>query len=201
MTVRALVPVKGLDCAKSRLADALSPRERKWLVLGMLAHVLHTLRCTSLVEEIVFLGPASLPRFAGVRAMIDAGEGLNADLARAVSQLGDTDVLLVLPADLARLGVADVEALHAATLAHDIAIAPDHRGEGTNALGFRAPASIPFAFGDGSRARHAASATSGHVILETAGLAFDVDEPADLYRLTAGRRADLMRSGAALASG
>lgn len=201
MTVRALVPMKALERAKSRLADEFSPRERRWLVLGMLAHVVDTLKRTQIVEEIVLLGSAGLPRFAGVRTMIDAGEGLNADLARAVAHLRDTDVLLVLPADLASLAVADVVALHAATVEHDIAIAPDDCGEGTNALGFRAPASIPFAFGNGSRARHAASAPGGHIILEAPGLAFDVDDPADLCRLTSARRAALMRSGAALASG
>lgn len=199
MTVRALVPIKALDQAKSRLADELPPRQRRWLVLGMLIHVLDTLKRAPAIDEVVLLGPPDAPRVAGVRAMTDAGEGLNADLARAVARLDDTRLWLVLAADLPDLEGGDVEALLAATAAHGVAIAPDHRGDGTNALGFGAPASIGFAFGAGSRARHAALAGAGHVIVERPGLAFDLDDRAGLCRLPAPRRTALIRAGAAQA--
>jgi 2-phospho-L-lactate guanylyltransferase len=197
VTVRALVPIKALDEAKSRLADALPPRQRRWLVLGMLLHVLDTLKRAEAIDEIVLLGPAGAPRVAGVRTMTDVGEGLNADLTRAVARLGDTRLWLVLAADLPDLAVADVAALLAATAAHGVAIAPDHRGDGTNALGVRPPASVGFAFGAGSRARHAALAGAGHVIIQRPGLAFDVDDRDGLCRLPAARRTALIRAGAA----
>ncbi len=197
MTVRALVPIKALDQAKSRLAGELPPRQRRWLVLGMLIHVLDTLKRADGIDEIVLLGPADGPRVAGIRAMTDGGEGLNEDLAQAVARLDDTRLWLVLAADLPDLAPADIEALLAATAAHGIAIAPDHRGDGTNALGFRPPASIGFAFGAGSRARHVALAGPGHAIIERPGLAFDVDDRAGLCRLPAARRTALIRAGAA----
>lgn len=197
MTVRALVPIKALDRAKSRLADELPARQRRWLALGMLIHVLDTLKAADGIDEIVLLGPADTPGFAGVRKMTDAGEGLNADLARAVAKLADTRLWLVLAGDLPDLVPADVEALLAATTAHGVAIAPDHRGDGTNALGIRPPASMGFAFGAGSRARHAELAGAGHAIVERPGLAFDVDDRAGLCRLPAARRAALIRAGAA----
>lgn len=200
MTVRALVPIKALDQAKSRLANELPPREREWLVLGMLAHVIDTIKRADLVDEIVLLGPASAPTFPDVRAMLHAGEGLNCDLTQAASHLGDTSLLLVIAADLPDLGAGDVEALYAAAVAQRIAIAPDHRGEGTNALGFRAPASIPFAFGNSSRARHVAAAGPAHVIVDRPGLAFDVDDRMGLYRLDADRRVELMRVGAVISA-
>lgn len=197
MTVRALVPIKALDQAKSRLAGELPPRQRRWLVLGMLIHVLDTLTRAAGIDEIVLLGPADTPPIAGIRAMIHGGEGLNADLARAVAQLDDTRLWLVLAADLPDLAVADVEALLAATATHGVAIAPDHRGDGTNALAFRRPASVSFAFGQDSRARHAALAGPGYGVVERPGLAFDVDDRTGLCRLPAVRRTALIRAGAA----
>lgn len=199
MTVRALVPIKALGEAKSRLADVLAPHERKGLMLGMLAHVVATVKRAGIVDEIVLLGSGGSPAFPDVRSMQDGGEGLNADLARAAARLQGTSVLLVIAADLPDLDAGDVAALHAAAAAHGIAIAPDHRGAGTNALGFRTPASIPFAFGSGSRARHVEAAGPAHVIVDRPGLAYDIDDRAGLDRLPADRRAELMRIGAALA--
>ncbi|MDO9487884.1 MAG: 2-phospho-L-lactate guanylyltransferase [Sphingomonadaceae bacterium] len=198
MTVRALIPIKALDRAKSRLATALPARQRKWLVLGMLAHVVDMVRGAGVVDEIVLLGPPGTPRLPGVRMMAGGDGGLNADLAGAVPRLGEPGVLLVLSADLPDLVTGDVAALHAATLASGIAIAPDQRGDGTNALGFRSPASIPFAFGANSRERHVELAGPGHIIVDRPGLAFDIDDRAGLCRLPADRRAALMRAGVAV---
>jgi 2-phospho-L-lactate/phosphoenolpyruvate guanylyltransferase len=50
----ALVPVKALVQAKSRLSTYLSPRQRESLVLDMLHHVIHTL-CDSEVFEQVYV--------------------------------------------------------------------------------------------------------------------------------------------------
>lgn len=200
MTVRALVPIKALGEAKSRLADTLAPRERKWLMLGMLAHVIDAVKRAGVVDELVLLGPSGSPAFAGVRAMPAGGEGLNADLGAAAARLHGTSLLLVIAADLPDLDAGDVAALHAAAVAYGIAIAPDHCGAGTNALAFRAPASIPFAFGNSSRARHVEAAGPAHVIVDRPGLAFDVDDRAGLCRLDADRRVELLRAGAVISA-
>jgi 2-phospho-L-lactate guanylyltransferase (CobY/MobA/RfbA family) len=48
----AIVPVKGLGLAKSRLGGLLTAEERSLLVLDMLAHVLDALRESGAVDEV-----------------------------------------------------------------------------------------------------------------------------------------------------
>lgn len=52
MRYSALVPVKSLAIAKSRLAGHLSQTQRKILVLDMLAHVVHTLCDCEIFEQV-----------------------------------------------------------------------------------------------------------------------------------------------------
>jgi 2-phospho-L-lactate guanylyltransferase len=52
MTYSALVPVKALALAKSRLAAHLSDRQREALALDMFQHVLHTLCDSELFEQV-----------------------------------------------------------------------------------------------------------------------------------------------------
>lgn len=59
MKYSALVPVKTLALAKSRLKDHLSPYQRERLVLDMLEHVVHTL-CDSEIFEQVYVVSADL---------------------------------------------------------------------------------------------------------------------------------------------
>lgn len=59
MKYSALVPVKTLALAKSRLQDHLSPYQRERLVLDMLEHVIHTL-CESEIFEQVYVVSADL---------------------------------------------------------------------------------------------------------------------------------------------
>ena len=66
--------------------------------------------------------------------------------------------------------------------------APDHTGSGTNALSVRLPTLFRFQFGPGVFQRHLEEAHRIGVAaacVARAGLAFDIDEPADLERLRA----------------
>ena len=86
--------------------------------------------------------------------------------------------MIVLHADLPALEAADVEALiEAASEAG--AIAPDHRGSGTNALALLNARDFPFCFGPDSFARHCAL-LPGCGTVRRPGLARDIDLPEDL---------------------
>jgi 2-phospho-L-lactate guanylyltransferase len=156
----------------------------------MLAHVLDVLRDCRVIGGILVMTPepAGLP--PGVLAVTDAEPQMNASLAAALGPLaarGATRVA-VISADLPQLTGADVEALVAAGARHAVALAPDHAGIGTNAACVATAAGFCFRFGPGSLARHIAEAR--RLGLEAAlvgrpGLAFDVDEPADVDRLRA----------------
>lgn len=188
--MRIIVPHRGLEAAKTRLAPVLDPAEREALARALLARVLGVARAAS--DDVVVISPsaalAPIVEDAGARLAVQRGLGLNAGLeqARAEALADGAPALLVLHGDLPNLSLADVEVLAGAIPeAGGVAIAPDRAGTGTNGLA-QAPAdAIPFAFGSGSFARHreaAAAAGLEVAVVERPGLAFDLDTPADLAR-------------------
>jgi 2-phospho-L-lactate guanylyltransferase len=93
--------------------------------------------------------------------------------------------VLVLPADLALLSAADIDALVAALpeFGPGLVLAPDRHGSGTNALLARPAGVVGHHFGHGSFEAHSAAARDlsiACVVVETPGLALDVDSQDDL---------------------
>ena len=197
----ALVPVRSLSGAKSRLGEPLDAEERANLVLGLLQRTVEAaLNATRLAGVVVVSMDAELLRQArvmGAASLLQETNGLNEGLdeARIAAGIAATAVM-VLPADLPDVTASAIDRLaEAAAIAlRDepdktlVALVPDRHGTGTNALLVAPPNAIPFRFGEGSRAAHAAAAKSaGASYLELDGpLTFDVDTPDDL--LEADRR-------------
>lgn len=133
---------------------------------------------------------AEIVEAAGARLAVQRGMGLNEGLDQARSQalLDGIDTLIVLHGDLPNLTATDIETLVGGLPADGgpgVAIAPDRAGTGTNALALRPPVVIPFRFGIGSFAAHAAEVERAGVpcvAVNRAGLAFDLDTPDDLRR-------------------
>ena len=188
MATRVIVPHRGLDASKSRLAPVLSPHERGELAAHLLRRVLLIARRA--VPDVVVISPSEdlgeLVQECGARLLVQRGMGLNAglDQAREAALVEGVETLVVLHGDLPELDVPDVEALVAALPRQGgVAIAPDRAGSGTNGLALRPPDVISFRFGVGSLAAHreaAEAAGAPMVIVERSGLAFDVDTPDDL---------------------
>jgi 2-phospho-L-lactate/phosphoenolpyruvate guanylyltransferase len=188
MTTRVIVPHRGLQVAKTRLAPVLSPSERGELAAHLLRRVLRVAR--EAVPDIVVISPSAaleeLVTRAGARLLVQRGLGLNEGLEQARRAAIDDgmETLVVLHGDLPELQPADVSALiRDVPTPRGVAIAPDRAGTGTNALAMRPPDAIPFRFGTGSRAAHEAAAAAASVpraIVERPGLAFDLDTPEDL---------------------
>ena len=197
----ALVPVRSLSGAKSRLGEPLDAEERANLVLGLLQRTVEAaLNATRLAGVVVVSMDAELLRQArvmGAASLLQETNGLNEGLneARIAAGIAATAVT-VLPADLPDVTASAIDRLAkaAAIALRDepdktlVALVPDRHGTGTNALLVAPPNAIPFLFGEGSRAAHAAAAESaGASYLELDGpLTFDVDTPEDL--LEADRR-------------
>ena len=93
------------------------------------------------------------------------------------------EAVLILPTDLPTLSVRDVEAIvHLKQSSPFMAIAPDRKGHGTNALLLSPPDLIGFSFGENSFKIHKEAGLK-HGIDPTCvlrdGLSFDVDTPDD----------------------
>jgi 2-phospho-L-lactate guanylyltransferase len=197
----ALVPVRSLSGAKSRLGEPLDAEERAVLILGLLQRTVEAaLNATRLAGVVVVSMDAELLRRArvmGAASLLQETNGLNEGLDEARLAAGAAaTAVMVLPADLPGVTASAIDQLaEAGALALRrepakplVALVPDRHGTGTNALLVAPPNAIPFLFGEGSRAAHAAAAESAGVsYLELDGpLTFDVDTPEDL--LEADRR-------------
>ena len=189
MSVRIIVPHRGLAAAKTRLAPVLDHAEREALALRLLQQVLRVAR--EACRDVVVISPSAalepVVRAAGARLVVQHGMGLNAglDQARAEASSDGVTTLVVLHGDLPNLLADDVRALIAAAPTPGVAIAPDRAGSGTNGLALTPPDVIAFRFGIGSCAAHLGAAREAGVPaveVHRPGLAFDLDTPADLAR-------------------
>jgi 2-phospho-L-lactate guanylyltransferase len=200
--VWALVPAKSFARAKSRLAGLLGAQERESLARAMLEHVLAVLSSSAGIAGVMVVTDgddvAELARARGAVAVRDAvatwGSPANAplgvivDAALAELSARGAGAALVLMSDLPELTPADVQQLVERMAELDVVAAPDLRGEGTNALGLSPPDRLRTSFGTrDSFARHLRAAEGAGLrvgVHRSEGLAFDVDEPEDLARLS-----------------
>jgi 2-phospho-L-lactate guanylyltransferase len=184
----ALVPLKALSEAKSRLASVLGNTERRELVECLLAGTIRALRDSDVIDRIALISPEQLlAQCFGVVWLPDAG-GLNESLAAGVdwALAQSASGLLIVPADLPGITPADVRAIVSeAPNQSGICLTPTRDG-GTGALFLRPPDTIRPQFGSDSFRRHRKTAqTQGAAIrvLSRPGLALDLDTPADLSLL------------------
>jgi FO synthase len=185
MSCWSLTALKPRGEGKSRLAAALAPAKRGVLVESMLQHVLDTLSATAEVDRVAVVSREHEGLPNDIIQLEDAGGGLNQALTRAARMAagGGATRVLIVHADLPRLRSEEVAALIDGARTCGIAIAPDHRGTGTNALCAPLPLPIELEFGPGSFARHLRQATGlglTPAIIRLPGLAFDLDEVEDL---------------------
>lgn len=194
MSVFAVVPVKDLAEAKSRLSASLDLEERGALTLTLLESVLAALREAVHIERVGVVSPSrqalTLAEEAGATALLQESRGLNEALEQGRMWALDegASALLVVPADLPYLSASDVQMLLSTldSTGCSVVISPDRPRAGTNALLLRPPDVLQFAFGPGSFEVHLRAAVESGVeaeIRESAGVAFDLDTREDLCAL------------------
>lgn len=192
----ALVAIKARAECKERLAGYLTPAARLMLVRFMLRRVLDALAGAQGIERIAVVTPEADFLPPDVLVLPDPGGGLNAALEaarRTLVHLGAGE-LIILSADLPLVTVADIDLLMAQGRRTGFALASDVACTGTNALYLMPSAPFRFQFGHDSRSKHLAEAarlglTSG--IVQTPGLACDLDNVEDLRHLGAANAAFL----------
>jgi 2-phospho-L-lactate guanylyltransferase len=178
--VLAIVPVKGLDGAKSRLSAVLTPPERRQLVLEMLERVLDACRAAEVIERTLLVTPEPELAPADVDVLVDEGRGHAAALAAALADPRAQCGALVVMADCPLVRAESLDALAAA--ARPVALAPAGDG-GVNALAARGPLGFDPAFGhpDGAALTIARARAAGiePAVVADPLLALDVDCPED----------------------
>ncbi len=198
--VWALIPAYSFARAKSRHAGSLDDAERADLARAMLEHVLGVLASCAEIAGVMVVTDgddvADLARARGAVAVRDAAHpplGAIVDAALAELHARSAGAALVLMSDLPELALADVHLLVQRMRELDVVAAPDRHGEGTNALGLTPPDRLRTSFGTGdSFDRHLRAAREAGLrvgVERSEGLGFDVDEPADLERLSLRRAA------------
>jgi 2-phospho-L-lactate guanylyltransferase len=188
--IHALIPVKGLASAKSRLTPPFSNDERAALTLAMLRHVVTAAQSSGVLARITVISPDTavldVAEGIGVVALRQRTVGLNPalDEARADAILHGAEAVLALHADLPRLDPADIVAMVARLpVPPAVVLAPDYTGSGTNALLIAPPDAFPFLFGPDSFARHLAAVQRlnlSYAVASAPGIAGDVDTPDDV---------------------
>ncbi|MCA9907078.1 MAG: 2-phospho-L-lactate guanylyltransferase [Anaerolineae bacterium] len=187
----AIIPVKPLANAKSRLAPALTPTERQQLAEHMFRHVLKIATSVPQLAGTLVISrdnkALAIAREYGAKTVQESGAPeMNAALMRATSLIARWrgSGVLILPADLPLIAVDDVVSM--VELGDDLysmVIATDQDRDGTNAMLVRPPGLMEYGYGPGSFDRHIerAKAAGAHVqIYESERLQLDIDLPEDL---------------------
>lgn len=190
MSLWAIIPVKPLKHAKSRLSTALLPEERYQLAQAMFRHVLSVvMQARSVAGALVISRDTkalAIGRELGAKTLQESAESnLNPALLRATMVLKSwrADAVLVLPADLPFINAVDIAQLVSLSRDRSIVIATDSEQDGTNALLVRPPGAIDYAYGAGSYARHIEDAERKGIAVqryESPRTRLDIDVPADL---------------------
>jgi 2-phospho-L-lactate guanylyltransferase len=191
MDLWAVVPVKGLDRAKERLAPRLPPEMRRALMLAMLEDVLAALAATpALLGIAVVTVDAAARRMAieyGARLIEDGARaghtGAVMAAARLLAEEGCGGMLTV-PGDIPLVTPAEISQLVAAHRpAPAFTIAPSRDERGSNAIICSPPDAVPLRFGEDSFYPHLRAAEACGInptVLQLPGVALDVDTPEDL---------------------
>ena len=189
MKYNALIPVKSLTTAKSRLAASFTQHQRETLVLDMLQHVVCVLLDSELFEKVsVVSSDKEVLEKAyvwGAQAVVEEYNGHNQALhGAALREVSEgVTTLLTISADLPLLTTQEIRCFLEQSLQHDVVLAPSRDGTGTNAILVHPPLAVPYVFGPGSLQSYVDAARQKHLsysMYHSVGLALDIDTIDDI---------------------
>jgi 2-phospho-L-lactate guanylyltransferase len=192
MSIWAVIPIKPLRLAKSRLAPILSPQQRQNLAETMLRHVLKVVQTATQITGTLVISrdnhALTIAREYGAKTIQESGAPeLNIALMRATSLVASwrSDAMLILPADLPLISTSDIASIIDLGLqaSKSVVISTDREKNGTNALFVRPPGLIEYAYGEGSFRRHAVLARDAGAVVniyESDRMWQDIDYPEDI---------------------
>lgn len=190
----AVLPAKDLVDAKTRLADALSPAERRLLFRTMYEDVLIALSQTTSLDGVAVVTrdpeAGAVAESYGARLIPEPeNQGQTAAIERAAATLkaDGADGIITIPGDTPLISAAEIDAvLTAHTATPGMTIVPAHDRRGSNCIAVSPPGLFPFSFGNDSFQPHLAAVRKLGLaprILDLPGIALDIDTPDDLRLL------------------
>ncbi len=189
----AVVPVKGGEGAKQRLAPLLTPAQRRELAAVMAAEVLEALAAVSALAGIVVVTlderATRLAQRIGARVLTDgARDGHTGAVTAAVRVLASEGRagMITMPGDIPRITANEVAtALAAHRAAPSFTIVPAHDDRGSNAVICSPPDAVPLRFGDDSFFPHLDAARARGIeptVVRLPGIGMDIDHPEDVAK-------------------
>lgn len=196
MSAQALVPLKDLVEAKTRLAGLMSASERRSLAQAMAEDVLMVLGAHPMLRRVTLVSDdpsaSMLAQTYGVDHLKEAAlgaSGLNQVIEAAADSLLDSDTgpMIVLHADLPLLCAEDITAVITCYQSvPGLIIGCDRHRSGSNLLAFDSKSRPRFCFGRDSYAAHrAAAGQAGFAVSEIyrPGISLDLDDAHDMAEL------------------
>jgi 2-phospho-L-lactate guanylyltransferase len=193
--IYAIIPVKPLHRAKSRLARALKAPTRAALVRSIFSRTLDVIAQVERIDSVIVVSRdltiLELARQRNAIALAESESGLNSAITQAAQWAAQHSArsVIVIPVDLPLITSADLDAvIDQAVEERCVVIAPDRHEDGTNVLLLRPPDALQFAYGASSFHVHRAQALERGLCVHeyrSPTTTFDIDVPDDLetYRL------------------
>lgn len=190
MSLCAIIPVKPLRRGKSRLAGILTSSQREVLNEYLLGSVLDCIKTIELIDHIIVISydPAALSfarKYGAYTVLENRNTNINRALRRATmaAMAYGATKLLILPADLPLVTETDIREFLALEEEPPLmAIAPDRKMFGTNAMLINPLGAIKYNYGEWSFRKHIEQAERKGIkvkILQNKNISFDLDIPDD----------------------
>jgi 2-phospho-L-lactate/phosphoenolpyruvate guanylyltransferase len=201
MSIDAIVPLKRLDYAKTRLASVLDPPTRVRVMQALLDHTLEQVKAAPSIRSVTLVSSAaeapSIAALHGVAYFDDRGLPWNDALAAAIAEAVTSQTVAIVSADVPLLTTDDVERF-VAELTERGAVIARATDAGTNAVAMQPAGAMPTTFGvKGSAERHAELARESGlmpVVVDIPGLAHDLDTASDLEEVLRHAMSDELRA-------
>lgn len=193
--IAAIIPMKNLHFAKSRLSTILTLQQRKNLAFFLLNTTIKTLKESRLITEIIVVSSdKTIEKFSfenSLEFIKDSDDGINnaVILADRYCINNDIDANIVIPHDLPFISANEIDQIcNISEKYHKcIIICPSKRFDGTNILFRKPPNVIRTFYDDNSYINHLKEAQKLHIPIESLdldNLMFDIDTKEDLIELS-----------------
>ncbi|HEU4483243.1 MAG TPA: 2-phospho-L-lactate guanylyltransferase [Nitrososphaeraceae archaeon] len=194
MKIAAVIPMKSLHSAKSRLSNILTAQQRKNLAMYLLDATIKEIKKSCIISEIIIVSNDKAVKnyscLNNLKFIKDSEEGVNKAVILADNYCIDNGINanIVIPHDLPFISAKEIDKICTMSNKYHkcIIICPSKRFDGTNILFRKPPDVIKTHYDDNSYMNHLKEAYKFKIPIESLDivkLRFDLDTKEDLLEL------------------